>query len=655
MKIRNKKTGQIVEVPDSIQMEPMTIKGETYTDESQATFMERAKAGLAPEKTRVKAWEGMLGVGNVKQTPEGDILIRKGGQWGPVEGENWTPSEILGDIADYSGELLEDIGAGAGAALGAVKGTAVLPGIGTVAGISAGGGAGRALGNVARQGLAEMAGVQGYDGERLPEIGMSALEGAIVEPIGFGVGKGIAAGAKMAAPYAKKIVEEPMRFGTKYVYGALSAKNPKLIETLLKEEGPDVYAKFKQGTPGYLKTISEAKEIPNKLYEQANKRYTQELGENGIDMSVTADNKPLFDALLQVREHLDLIPDAEGAIPSLTAIDSDEEIKYLTNKLPKLLAEVTTPKKAMTLKKQIGNKLKSLQYWTKPDSDKTAFEHSLSQIYNAADDVVELSAIQQGKGDQYAAAKSAYKERKQLADNLARSLRTDKATNSAIAGLEGRTQLTLLDDLSKATELEPELLSPVLKDMLYASRAVNMDAEIGSMDASRVGKSIFDVMQNPYAKVGTFLATRPAIGYPSVVKAGQGISAIGDIAESATKGLATPIGEQVSREAVRVGSELPVIGERTGLSEREIESAIIENAPSIVDYAKNHYGANFKRATDQGVDEATAAFMVVADQLRKGNKNVIGAFGDMATDSGMGDDRFGNTVANILDRYTGIQ
>lgn len=641
-----------------IRMPDGTIIERNISTESPATFMERAKAGLAPEKTRVKAWEGMLGAGNVKQTPDGDILIRKGGQWGPVEGENWTPSEILGDIADYSGELVEDIGAGTGAALGAVKGTAVLPGIGTVAGISAGGSAGRALGNVARQGLAEMAGVQGYDGERLPEIGMSALEGAIVEPIGFGVGKGIAAGAKMAAPVIKDAAAKAGRGLTQMMTG-VSEKgtkalydNPKLIREISKD--PITFAdKTVNNLRG--KVVSAKKDAGSKLEELTNEIFTRQDPINNLATIQRIDD---------VLAKRNITFDADGkAIVDYADIQNDAEIAKLLD-LRNKIAKAPSVFDVRALRKGLDD----IVYINGQDVS-SLFKRARTDIRNAIEDSIEEAALAKGPdvGDAYKALKKDYQkaatnydfvddifEIPQPGTKASKVIAEETRGSRRIRNLQGDANAKYWDGLQQFAADNPDL-APEIEGILNVGAGTEWGQFIpaNKMDIGRgaMGLVAGAATRAPVESMIGYAATRPKVAQYYLPAVGEAIQApIGAIG-----GLATPIGEQVSREAVRVGSELPVIGERTGLSEREIESAIIENAPSIVDYAKSRYGANFKRATDQGADESTAAFMVVADQLRKGNKNVIGAFGDMATDSGMGDDRFGNTVANILDRYTGIQ
>ena len=161
--------------------------------------------------------------------------------------------------------------------------------------------------------------------------------------------------------------------------------------------------------------------------------------------------------------------------------------------------------------------------------------------------------------------------------------------------------------------------------------------------------------------------TRPKIAKTYLPAIASTAKATGRVVKDAAEGLATPMGEQVSREAVRVAlpeiggnqtpvtsTDLPAIGGKKTATKSElpaigsrpnIEGAIIDNAPKIVDFAKNRYGANFKRALDAGMDETTAAFTTVNEQLNKGNTNVMAAFEGISTDP--------QAVTRTLNKYTG--
>jgi hypothetical protein len=646
-----------VRMPDGSIVEAVDEDG--YSDTPQATIGERFRAGLAPEKTRVKAWEDMVGPGNVKVRPNGEILIRKGGTWSPVEGENWTPREIVGDIADYGGELVEDIGAGVGAALGAVKGTAVLPGIGTVAGIGAGGGAGRAAGNVARQGMAQMAGVgRAFEDERLPEIGMAGVEGAIVEPIGFGAGKVIAKGAKAATPYVKEYAGKLGRGLTQMTTGVSEKgtealyRDPKLVRKIAKD--PE---KFADETLASLRNrvSADKQDAGKKLGELTEEIFTRNDPINNLSATQQID---------EILAKYNVTFDADGKpIADFSTIQNDAEIGKLLD-IREKISKVPSVLDARAMRQGLDD----IVFLNGQDVS-TNFKAARTGIRRVIEDAIEEAAQAKGPGvgDTYKALKEDYTKAAtnyDFVDDIFEIPKTGTKASKIIAeerrglgrirNLQGAANVPYVDGLERFAAANPHLADDIRGILTVAAgQEWSQFIPASKMDIGRgaMGLLAGAATNAPIPAIGGYVATRPAAAryyLPEIGKASQ--AAIGSM-----EGLATPIGEQVSRQATRMASELPGIGERRGMSPVEIESAIIDNAPNLARFARERYGANYKRALDAGMDASTAAFRVISDQLDKGNENVGVVFDSIQSDSGMDRQRFNETAAQILKRYTGVQ
>lgn len=162
-----------------------------YDDEADLGTLNRLQYSLEPLESNRRAFlVREFGAENVMQDKEGEVYLRQGGEWRPVNKEGIS----MADIADVAGSTPEILGAGAGALLG--FGTASIP--------AAAAGAG--AGSIIRQGLSSAIGTPqvATTGERVAEVGLSTAFGAG----GAAVGKGLKEVGKKVAPRVAKVLRK---------------------------------------------------------------------------------------------------------------------------------------------------------------------------------------------------------------------------------------------------------------------------------------------------------------------------------------------------------------------------------------------------------------------------------------------------------------
>ena len=600
------------------------------TEDSAAGILERGQAGLAQDtpESKLAAWQSIRGAENVKQADDGAVFVLDGGKWQPVEGEGIT--DIVGDVADYSGDLVEDIGAGVGAALGGAAGMASpMPG-GTLAGVSGGGGVGRGVGNVARQTLSKIAGVDSGEEPALSQVGGAALQGAIEEPLALAGGKVLSEVGQAAKPFIESVVQAPIKWGTSALAGALTAKNPELVSKLTEEGGEALLKKARAGYKGLEEGTKAAIGLPNALEARASIRYIDELGGSGLDLDVPADLTDIKQTLIDIVDELDVYKyvDNGGVVYSKNTPLDKVEADFLTVDIPEILeTEMATADKAFAFKKALKDKLTKAQYWTKPSSDKTQFEHALKRLYDGADSVVQRAAVAQGKGQEYDAAKASYGERMNVVNNMRQfikggSTKAEKGTQSVIGRIEAQNMGAVLEDLNKAVELEPDL-QPLLDEVLLTSRGGRLAGVIPSLGTSRTGKSILDSISDPVFRTATVLATHPKSAFPAMVQSGKAGRKLSDVAGAAVRGADSQIGRELTRIAAPNINERDQPRQLPDFAEYRPQPDPNEFGQSLLDFAKSRYSNNYKTAVDSGLDEQAAARKVAADLISKGKANKV--------------------------------
>lgn len=160
--------------------------------EADLGIINRARYSLEPMETNRRALlVKEYGPQNVQQDPEGNVFIRQGNEFRPVN----KPGASVADIADILGSAPEAIGG----AVGGLVGGASSAGLAVVPSAIVGG----AAGSIARQALSSAVGVPQVATpiERATEVGLSGLFGGA----GTAVGVGAKAAIQKAAPFVRKI------------------------------------------------------------------------------------------------------------------------------------------------------------------------------------------------------------------------------------------------------------------------------------------------------------------------------------------------------------------------------------------------------------------------------------------------------------------
>lgn len=160
-------------------------------DEADLGTINRLQYSLEPLESNRRAFlVREFGAENVMEDKEGEVYLRQGGEWRPVNKEGLS----MADVADVAGSTPEVLGAGAGALMG--FGAASIP--------AAAAGAG--AGSLIRQGLSAAIGTPqvATTGERVAEVGLSTAFGAG----GAAAGKGLKEVGKKVAPKVAKVLRK---------------------------------------------------------------------------------------------------------------------------------------------------------------------------------------------------------------------------------------------------------------------------------------------------------------------------------------------------------------------------------------------------------------------------------------------------------------
>ncbi|WP_299077602.1 hypothetical protein [uncultured Paraglaciecola sp.] len=578
---------------------------------SSASFLERGRAGLAQSTpdAQLEAWRTIRGADNVKRDEAGAIFLRDGNDWKPVDSSEWSVSETLGDIADYSGDAVEDIGAGVGAG---VAGLATLPAFNpvvTAGSVSAGGGAGRMVGNIARQGLSKIADVDSGESSALSQIAGAGVEGAITEPLALAGGKAVQGVAEAVGPYVKKGLSKIGQGGA----SVFTMQGPDLTGDLLSEGGEQIMSKVQRGSAGYLDTAEQATEIPQFMYSKASQRYVDELGDGGIDMTAPATPDSIMTALNDIYTKHGI-----GSGKKLTSISDDSEVSALLNDIPELAADIATPQDAMIFKQNMADRLAKTGYFSKSSKDKTHYENAIKSLYDSSDGIIESAAARQGKQKEYNAAKKSFSDRAKLSERFGKWFKNIDTSGATIRNMEGKAKRGLFADLQKAADMEPEL-KPLLDEMMLSSKADRIDPNIGSMGSTRPAASIIGNIDNPVKQAAIAIGTRPEFFNQGIVKAGQTGRKLSSIAGDVSTN------PELTKIAPRIAvGQAPIMSETTGLSRIDGPPTVPQvSNEQLMDFARIRYGANYKRALDQGLSDQDAANKVITDLVAKGKISAI--------------------------------
>ncbi|WP_299081611.1 hypothetical protein [uncultured Paraglaciecola sp.] len=581
-------------------------------DTGAASFLERLEAGIAEDTpaSNLAAWQDIRGVSNVRQADDGSIFVNEDGTWQPVEGSGYGLTEMAGDVADYSGGLINDAGSIGGALYGAGGGP-----IGMVAGEAAG----RSLANAGRAALADYLGVSGGESDVLTQTGNEFVQGAVEGAIGEAGGRTLGKIGEVAKPYIEPVLDkvgEGVRFGASALGSLATAKNPKLTANLLEEGGEELLQRVNAGNQGFFETVEKTKNVASDMYDRASTRYDELIG--GLDKAQPAMKGGLQDAMLDIHRKSKIFDDA-GEIRTLALVDNSADLNELVDIWPARVNAVETVQDAQDLKSLLGQRLE--KSFDNPLS--STLEKHLRRLYKEADNVVRDAAEQQDMLPQWEAAKKAYGERIDAAKKLNKLFpaKDPKRIDRSIHSIENRANRTLLNDLDKMVELEPDL-APWLHDVKLASRASNLDNQIGVMQADRMASDIIGNMSVPNA-IGAAVLSRPAFVNPAMVKVGQVSRRIGDTGSSVVGSIAdrTPSAQQAIKQATRIGVDDIDPIERKPIGTPQLTLGEIE--PRIMEFAKTRYGANYKRGIESGLEPEQAAQNVVYKLLNNGNADKV--------------------------------
>ena len=409
----------------------------------------------------------------------------------------------------------------------------------------------------------------------------------------------------------------------------VTGKNPKLTANLLEEGGGELLSKMRKGNEGYFQTVDATRDVAAKMHEAAERRYLEALGDGGIDMSIETGAAPLYDEYAKILSDYKVDSAEPAKISKLSQLRNPTDRDIILQDVPEMIAEVNTAEQAMAFKQAMKEELISRNYFNIPDSERTAGGRALKRLYDRADDLVKDAAKIQGKQSEYETAKKLYGERKDAANELNKLFpaHNEKRIDSSIHSIENRANRTLARKLDKIVELEPEL-KPWLHDLKLASRASNLDNQIGVMQSDRIAGSTIGNMSIPAAIAATVL-TRPAIVNPAMVYTGKAVRsvprAIGDIAGEATEALTQR--PELAKQIAKEGTRLALGDERLFTPvPREIGSdplTLQDIAPELLEFAQTRYGSNYKRAIDAGMTPDEAALDVVDKLIKKGKLEKI--------------------------------
>lgn len=632
--IKQKKDGSywvVTEVnpnnPEQYKTEPQALP-----TESGAGFLERAKAGV-PVDT-LEAWQNIRGAKNVRQADDGSIFVMQDGNWAPVEGKNWTPSEIAGDIADYSGELIEDVGMAKGFAEGVAVGLpyslATLNPIPAIAGGVIGAGLGGGAGSLLRSAASEAMGLQDKSvGEIAGDAFTAVPKGMLLEPIAMATGGLAKVGAKAVAPIAKKAVESPIKFASKYIASIATAKNPKLTERLLEESGEALLKKMAGGNDEYLRTVAKSSGISRFMDNQAYKRYNDTLEAAGFDWTMPASNKPLSEGLSGILAK-NRVYKPDGSISKLSPLADDLPA---IERLQEAISEVDSADSALGFKKLVENELVKRGFF-ETSGKKPAIDIALKELYDKADDVVKGAAKAQDVLPEYIEAKKLFGERAQAAKYLNKIFPEfkEKTIDSTIHTIENRANRTRIKDLQKMVDLEPDL-KPWLDDVLLASRASNLDNQIGVMGADRLAEGAISGL-SPVQKAATVLLTRPEIMYPATVIAGKTGRAASDLVGTGLEKIGEGAAKPATKELARIGTRgMMPDPNQTPMGAGDLLASI--DLQPIANTVRQSYQGKLVEKMRGGIPEEQAIMEIVQEMAQKNGKAMPSIYQSVADQAGI--------------------
>jgi hypothetical protein len=206
---------------------------ESPLNESPVGVLDRLKLSLGNTKGAVNYLKTKFDGATVDSS--GALVVKDGGAWKKVDldgisgDDGWKVSEVLGDVADLTGDLVVGAGSLLGATIGGTAGAAA-GGIGAVPGAIAGSAAGAGVASGAKAALGRLIGT--YDAtpeEVVKDIALDTVLG--------GIGEGVAIGAKtMVGPAIKAGFSKITRAGEAFQDNAA-----KLLSAADGQNGPDIF------------------------------------------------------------------------------------------------------------------------------------------------------------------------------------------------------------------------------------------------------------------------------------------------------------------------------------------------------------------------------------------------------------------------------
>ena len=605
---------EVIEVnPDNPNQYDIDMSKPISMEDSGAGFIDRAQAGLASDadSAQLKAWRNIKGADNVRQADDGSIFVLDNGRWKPTDEQGFG----LGDIADYSGDAIEDLGAGIGGVIGgATGGIGAMNPLAVPVGIGIGGGIGKGIGSAVRQGAANLAGVRDdiSAGETLGAIG----EGAIVEPLSYVGGKAIAAGARKVAPYVKEAAAKLPRGITNVIGSGATGTNYGAIGELISDKGDEVLAMWRDSQEYLLNAVDEAVKLPQFFVDKAQDRYVAELGEGGIDMTVPAMKGGLVDAITDIHKKAKIF-DSEGGVRELARLGKKSEIDEIVDFWPSKVNAIQTVDDAADLKILLNQRLE--KSFDNPLSGQ--LEKHLKQLLGETDNVIKQAAESQGKLDAWKSAKAAYGDRMDAAKKAKRYFGDPDKALSTIRLQKGQSKITKARDIDKMLKLEPEL--SYLSDIFDNADTVSkLNVDIPALGSSRDFVNITDDLSAPQ-KAMAMVARHPKFGYPAIVRAGKVGRGIGEAIETGVEAIGgnAAIPREAIKETARAG-----IGQVFEPAQRligEPTPTLADITPDIVEFARTRYGANYKRAIESGMEPDQAALSVARKLIQDGKARAV--------------------------------
>lgn len=549
-------------------------------DVGTPSLLNRLKVGITTDDqaAELAAWKKIYGKDNVTTDDAGDIYVYENGKWGPVEGQGISLTEMLGDIADYSGGLIKDAGSAIGGYGGAVLGVASpVPG-GAYLGMVSGESVGRAAANLGRRAIGEALGVSEGEEDIATQTGSELIQGAGEAVVGQLGSKVIGKVAKTARPVLGAIVRETLPV----IGGAATATSPKLISALSKEGGEEILDKFSRGVEGVDEGIEKVLTIPDTLKENANVTFGNTERDLGIDFQIPIDGTVKKRVLTEIRKNTaDLEQDR-----LLTGYEKNFLRDILPNAIP-ILSDSPSVNEIMIIKGTIKETLKGT---TNP-----SFKARLQRIDESLDDIILKDT---GVGaDKYLPWLEAVKKREDTLDvakNLERFITKDPTSTAANIGrIEDKDMAGYFFNLNKAAVLEPEV-KPLVDELILTSRGGRLANAIPSKPDDEVGKTIVDMLMPTYKGITSVLREpvyESAVGVGKALRGevptglGKTINVIGKAGSGTRKVLGGATDLLTQEQVVREGARL-AIGEGDVvdfITPTEAEAAELYSSPNRID------------------------------------------------------------------------